>query len=122
MTTHSHHPQVTKSQTLKTFQSGNMFTGPKICLNLRFLNLYSKKLTSDARYTLGKATWSIKKDNNLGNVNLSELVSVNTINYLSKLSCIDLSAISRDDSLSIIHEIQNDVNIILKCAQSLQVS
>ena len=81
-----------------------------------------RRLSNSGRYQLGQPTWSVKGHNNLEDPKNVDLVNENTVNYLSKLACIDLTAIPNADSLNIKDSIQRDVNVILKCAQSLQVS
>ncbi len=87
-------------------------------------------LFSMRNYTLGQPRWSLKELNLQSQTQQDDetayLVSSEQIHHLAKLACIDLNAAIlssnpfKQQPLTL-GEICHDVNVILKCAQSLQV-
>jgi len=77
-------------------------------------------------YVLASPNWSIKTLNLLEAPNSSDVITIDALDKLAKLACIDLNPIKSNADeeaiLTIKQSICKDVNVILKCAKSLKVS
>lgn len=81
--------------------------------------LLNIRLLSSDKFILGPPTWSVKEMNHLSLH--ANIVTEDRILHLAKLAAIDLSSIPCDNKSDIMKEICNDVNVVLKCAESLKV-
>jgi len=88
---------------------------PVIASNGRFLSV------TGGNYSLPEPKWSVKALNLLDD-NGDGVVQIDTVERLADLACIDLKYISSNgDHMATKEMICKDVNVILKCAQSLKV-